>query len=61
MDIINNPSKYSKAISHGAAGYVKNITFDKDTGEILSPIRLLELDQEKLQAEEALDRSSVSK
>ncbi len=55
MDIINNPSKYSRATSHGAAGYVKNITSDKDTGEILSPIRLLELDKEKLQAEEALD------
>ena len=55
MDIINNPSKYSRATSHGAAGYVKNITSDKDTGEFLSPIRLLELDKEKLQAEEALD------
>jgi len=55
IDIINSPCKYSRATSHGAAGYVKNITFDKNTGEILSPEKLLKLDLEKLQAEEALD------
>jgi len=55
MDIINNPSKYSRATSYSAASYVKNITFDKDTGEILSPAKLLELDKDKLKAEEALD------
>jgi transposase len=55
MDIIHSPSKFSRATSYGAAGYVKNIVFDKETGEILSPQKLLELDVEKLQAEEALD------
>ncbi|MEX1030843.1 MAG: IS1634 family transposase [Paenibacillaceae bacterium] len=55
MDIIRSPSKFSRATSYGAAGYVKNIDFDKETGEILSPQKLLELDVEKLQAEEALD------
>ena len=55
MDIILNPSKYSQTTTYGAAGYVKNMTFDKETGEILSPQKLLELDVEKLQAEEALD------
>lgn len=55
MDIIQNPSKYSRTTSYGAAGYVKNIMFDKETGEILSPQKLLELDVEKLQTEEALD------
>lgn len=55
MDIIQHPGKYFRATSYGAAGYVKNITFDKETGEILSPQKLLELDVEKLQAEEALD------
>lgn len=55
IDIINSPGKYSRATSHGAAGYIKNITFDKETGEILSPQKLLELDVEKLQEEEALD------
>lgn len=55
LDIIQSPGKYSRATSYGAAGYIKNITFDKETGEILSPQKLLELDIEKLQAEEALD------
>ena len=55
MEIINSPSKYSRATTYGAAGYIKNITFDKETGEILSPQKLLELDLEKLKAEEALD------
>lgn len=55
IDIMNNPSKYSRATSYGAAGYLKNVTFDKETGEILSPQKLLELNVEKLEAEEALD------
>ncbi len=55
MDIIHSPSKFSRATSYGAAGYVKNIDFDKETGEILSPQKLLELDVEKVQEEEALD------
>jgi transposase len=55
LDLINNPAKYNKATSFGAAVYVKNIDFDKDTGEILSPQKMLKLDVEKLRAEEALD------
>lgn len=55
MDIIKNPGKYSRATLHGAAGYIKNITFDKETGEFLSPQKLLQLDVERLEAEEALD------
>ncbi|MEX1029009.1 MAG: IS1634 family transposase, partial [Paenibacillaceae bacterium] len=55
IDIMNSPGKYSRATSYGAAGYIKNITFDKETGEILLPQKLLELDMEKLEAEEALD------
>src|SRR5690554_171485 len=55
MDIIESPQKYSRATSHGVAGYIKNIAFDKKTGEIMKPDRLLSLDLEKLKAEEALD------
>jgi transposase len=55
MEIIHSPSKFSRATSYGAAGYVKNIDFDKETGEIISTQKLLALDVEKLQAEEALD------
>ena len=55
MDLIRNPGKYTRSTSYGAAGYVKNISFDKGTGEILNPSKTLELDEVKLQEEEALD------
>lgn len=55
QDLIAHPGKYTKATSHGAAGYVKNIDFDKETGEILSTSKALTLDFEKLKADEALD------
>ena len=55
QELIANPGKYTRATSHGAAGYVKNIDFDKETGEILKPSKALELDLNKLKEEEALD------
>ena len=33
-DIIADPKKHNKNTVHGAAAYIKNITFDKKTGEI---------------------------
>ena len=54
-DLANNPGKYNKATSYGAAKYIKNIEFDKKTGEILSLSSLLTIDEEKLRKEEALD------
>jgi len=55
QDLIASPGKYTRATSYGAAGYVKNIDFDKETGEILTPSKALELDINKLKEEEALD------
>lgn len=55
QELIANPGKYTSATSYGAAGYVKNIDFDKKTGEILKPSKALELDLDKLMEEEALD------
>jgi len=55
LELIKNPGKFTRATSYGAAGYVKNIKFDKDTGEILSPQTALKLDEDKLRKEEALD------
>lgn len=55
QDLITNPGKYTQATSHGAAGYIKNIEFDKETGEILKPTKALVLDLEKLKEEEAFD------
>jgi transposase len=54
--LIQNPSKYNKSTSYGAAKYVKNLTFDADTGEILESARqCLTFDEEKLREEEKFD------
>ena len=55
LKIINSPCKYSKSSSIGAAHYIKDISFDKNTGEIISSGKILNLDVDKIQAEEALD------
>lgn len=55
-DLIKNPSKYNKSTTYGAAKYVKNLTFDANTGEILDSVRqYLSFDDEKLREEEKLD------
>lgn len=54
-DLIANPSKYRKSTTYGAAGYVKNLEFDKETGEILETSKLRSLDIEKIQEEEKYD------
>jgi hypothetical protein len=33
--LVKDPSSYDRAIHYGAARYVKNVTFDKKTGEVL--------------------------
>ena len=55
VNLIANPSKYQKATSHGAASYVANIEFDKNTGEILKAGKKLFLDKEKIKQEQQLD------
>lgn len=55
-ELIRNPSRYNRATSHGAAKYVKNLTFDSKTGEILEDAKeALRFDEEKLRQEEELD------
>lgn len=52
--MIQEPQKYTRSTSYGAAKYVKNLSFDKETGEILTHGgKVLEID-EKLIAEEEL-------
>ena len=47
-DIIADPKKYRKDTAHGAATYIKNIAYDKKTGEIIEePGKTLELNTEK--------------
>lgn len=53
-DLISNPGKYTRATSVGAAGYVKNIKFVKETGEIPDGISL-SLNLEKIAGEEKYD------
>lgn len=52
--LIKSPSTYNRSTSHGAAGYIKNLTFVKDTGEIADGKALL-LDEQKIKEQEALD------
>ena len=48
LDIIADPKKHNKNTVHGAAAYIKNITFDKKTGEIYEePGKKLIYDEEK--------------
>lgn len=54
--LINSPSMYNRSTSYGAAKYVKNLSFDKKTGEIIQDAQnALLFDEEKLKQEEALD------
>jgi len=53
--LIDNPSAYKRATSVGASSYIKNIAFDKKTGEIITPHKQLQLDEQKIKEQEALD------
>jgi len=52
--LIKSPSSYNRSTSHGAAGYIKNLTFVKDTGEVADG-NALKLDEQKIKDQEALD------
>ncbi len=54
MDMIQYPKRYDKVTSAGSAAYVKNIAFDKTTGEIIDG-KILELNSEKIEEEEKYD------
>lgn len=48
LDIIANPKNHNRNTVHGAAAYIKNITFDKKSGEIIEkPGKKLLYDEEK--------------
>jgi len=55
QDIIASPGKYRRATSYGAAGYVKNLKFDKKTGEVLDVGAALLLDWDKIREAEVFD------
>lgn len=53
-DLIRNPKKYDKVTSAGSAAYVQNISFSKDTGEIVEG-KALALNLSKIAEEEKYD------
>lgn len=53
-DLIANPGRYTRATSLGAAGYINNIKFMKETGEIPDGLRL-SLNLDKIAEEEKYD------
>lgn len=53
-DLIKHPKKYDRVTSKGSAAYVKNISFDKNTGEVIEG-KCLELDMDKIMEEEKYD------
>ena len=53
-ELIKNPGKYTRATSVGAAGYVNNIKFIKETGEIPDGL-ILSLNETRIREEEQYD------
>ena len=54
-DLIGNVQKYNKKNCVGASKYVKQLVFDKNTGEIIEAKSKLSLDLEKIAEEEKYD------
>lgn len=53
LDLIQHPKKYDQVSAKGASGYVMNLSFNKDTGEVVD--KNLALDEEKIREEEKYD------
>jgi len=53
--LIADPKKFTKATSYGAAAYVDNLEYDKETGEVIDKGRLLLLNKSKIEEEEKFD------
>lgn len=53
-DLIKNPADYTKATSYGCTAYINNISFSKDTGEIVNG-KELSINEEKIAEEEQYD------
>jgi len=54
-DLIQNPQKYTRATSYGAAKYVKNLAYDKKTHVVIDAGKTLTFDDDKVKAEEIYD------
>ena len=54
-DLVANPAKYNRATSYGAAKYVKNLQYDKKTGEIAMTKQKPVFNEDKVKEEEKFD------
>ena len=52
-DLIKNPGRYNRATSIGAAGYINNISYEKDSGVVIN--KNLSLNEDKIKEEEKFD------
>ena len=55
IELVEDPAKYNRATTYGAAKYVKNVQFDKKTGEILKSGKSPRFDYDRLAEEEKYD------
>jgi len=55
LKLIKEPEKYRRNISHSAAKYVKNLDYDKKTGEIVNTGKALIYNEDKVREEEKWD------
>jgi hypothetical protein len=53
-DLIANPRRYNKATGFGAVGYINNLKFSKETGEIPDGL-ILSINESKIREEEQFD------
>ena len=53
--IIQSPGKFTKQNAYGAAKYVRQIEYDKTTGEIITPAHLLAFNDDTLAEDELYD------
>ena len=54
-DLVDNPAKYNKVTSYGVAKYIKNLQYDKRTGEIVTTKQKPVFDEAKVKEEEKFD------
>lgn len=55
LELVDNPAKYTRATSYGAAKYVKSLKFDKDTGEVVEGKQCPSFDHKRLAEEQRYD------
>jgi transposase len=54
-ELIANPGRFTQSTAYGAAKYIKDLVYDKKTGEIITTGHAPHLDLEKLKEEEQFD------